>query len=182
MCTLRIFLTGQPGIGKTTAIRLIVRELEKRGKTVGGIISSEVREAGVRVGFQLEDISTHKVGTLAHSQVNPRGAPTVGKYHVNLSDIEMIGAAAIRNAVNLADVIIIDEIGPMELKSKQFITVVEFALGSKKSLIGTIHCQCAHPLVSSIRSNMNCRLIEISLHNRDKIPSEVVGVVVLQVP
>ena len=181
MCTLRIFLTGQPGIGKTTAIRLIVHELEKRGKKVGGMISSEIRGTGGRVGFQLEDISTHKIGILAHSQERPYGAPIVGKYFVNLSDIEVIGATAIRNAVNVADVIIIDEIGPMELKSKQFITAVELAIASKKNLIGTVHRQCAHPLVSSIKSNTNCRLIEVNLHNRDKIPSEVVGVV-LKVP
>ena len=176
MCTLRIFLTGPPGVGKTTAIRLITRDLERRGKRVGGMISSEIRDAGGRVGFQLEDIATHKVGILAHSQEKPRDAcPTVGKYHVNLFDIERIGAAAIRNAVNMTDVIIIDEIGPMELKSKEFIAAVEFALDSEKNLIGTIHRLCAHPLISSIKSNANCRLIEISLHNRDNIPSEVVG-------
>jgi len=182
MCTLRIFLTGHPGIGKTTAIRLIVSKLERRGKKVGGMISSEIRDTGVRVGFQLEDISTHKFGILAHSQEKPRDAPTVGKYHVYLLDIEMIGAAAIRNAVNMADVIIIDEIGPMELKSEEFITAIEFALASKKSLIGTIHRQCAHRLVSSIKSDENCQLIEVSLQNRDKIPSEVVDAVIRQVP
>ena len=180
MCTLRIFLTGQPGIGKTTAIRLIARDLERLGKRVGGMISSEIRDAGGRVGFQLEDISTHKVGILAHSQEPRDAGPIVGKYHVNLLDIERIGAAAIRNAVNMADVIIIDEIGPMELKSKEFIAVVEFALASEKSLIGTIHRLCTHPLISSIKSDTNCRLVEVSVHNRDHIPSEVVGAVMRQ--
>ena len=181
MCTLRIFLTGQPGIGKTTIIRLIARELERRGKKVGGMISSEIRDTRGRVGFQLEDISTHKIGILAHSQEKPRDAPTVGKYHVNLFDIKNIGATAIRNAVDIADVIIIDEIGPMELKSNEFVIVVESALASKKSLIGTIHQHCAHPLVSSIKCNSTCRLIEVSSHNREKIPSEVVGAVIRQV-
>lgn len=146
------------------------------------MITSEIRGAGGRVGFQLEDISTHKVGILAHSQRNPRDAgPTVGKYYVNVLDIERIGAAAIRNAVNTADVVIIDEIGPMELKSKEFIAVVEFAIASEKNLIGTIHRLCTHPLISSIKSNVNCRLIEVSFHNRDHIPSEVVGAVAMQV-
>ena len=146
------------------------------------MISSEIRDAGGRVGFQLEDISSHKVGILAHSQEKFRDAgPTVGKYHVNVVEIERIGAAAIRNAVNTADVIIIDEIGPMELKSKEFIAVVEFALASEKILIGTIHRLSTHPLISSIISNANCRLIEVSFHNRDHIPSEVVGAVMRQV-
>ena len=147
------------------------------------MISSEIRDAGWRVGFQLEDISTHKVGILADSQEKSHDArPTVGKYHVNLLDIETIGAAAIRNAVNTADVVIIDERGPMELKSKKFVAVVEFALDSEKSLIGTIHRMYAHPLISSIKSNSSCRLIEVSMHNRDNIPSEVVEAIIGQVP
>lgn len=183
MCTLRIFLTGQPGIGKTTVIRLIARDLERRGKRVGGMISSEIRDGRGRVGFQLEDISTHKVGILAHSQEKPLDVhPTVGKYHVNLLDIERIGVAAIRNALNMTDVVIIDEIGPMELKSKEFIAVVEFALASEKSIVGTIHQLCAHPLISSIKSNANCRLIEVDLHNRDDIASEVVEAIIGRVP
>jgi nucleoside-triphosphatase len=116
MCASRIFLTGQPGIGKTTAIRIIARGLEIRGKKVEGMISSEIRRAGERIGFQLEDIYTHRVGILAHSKNRHYGAPTVGKYHVNLAAIEEIGAAAIRSAANEADVVIVDEIGPMELK------------------------------------------------------------------
>ncbi len=144
------------------------------------MISGEIRDAGRRVGFQLEDIATHKIGILAHSQKSRDAHPTVGKYCVNLLDIETIGVAAIRNAVNMADVIIIDEIGLMELKSREFIAAIELALASKKSLVGTIHRLCAHPLISSIKSNSNCRLIEVSLHNRDNIPSEVVGTIIGQ--
>jgi nucleoside-triphosphatase len=183
MCALRIFLTGKPGVGKTTAIRLIARDLERHGKRVGGITSSEIRDGNVRVGFQLEDITTHKVGILAHSQQKLRDARlTVGKYQVNLLDIERIGVAAIRDAVNIKDVIIIDEIGPMELKSKEFVAVVELALASEKCLIGTIHRLSTHALINSIKSNVNCRLVEVNLRNRDHIPSEVVGAVLGQVP
>jgi nucleoside-triphosphatase len=174
MCASRIFLTGQPGIGKTTAIRLIVRELEKNGKRVGGMISSEIRETGERVGFQLEDISTHQIGILAHSKVKSSDAPIIGKYYVNIFDIERIGAAAIRAAASEADVVIIDEIGPMELKSTQFVLAVEFALASKKNIIATIHRRSTHPLVSSIKSNPDYRIIEINLLNRVRVPFEIV--------
>jgi nucleoside-triphosphatase len=146
------------------------------------MISGEIRDAGERVGFQLEDISTHKVGILAHSDIRPHEAPAIGRYYVNVNDIEGIGAAAIRDAVKMADVIIIDEIGPMELKSEEFIAAVELALASQKNVIGTIHRYSAHPLVKSIKSNMNYRLIEISLHNRDKISSQVIDTVLRQVP
>ena len=174
MCAVRFFLTGQPGIGKTTAIRIIISNLEKRGKKVGGMISSEIRNRGARVGFQLEDISLHKIGTLAHSQKFDDSSPTVGKYFVNLRDISRIGVTAIREAVNSADVIIIDEIGPMELKSEEFISAVEFALASQKRLIGSIHQSCTHTLIRSIKSTNTCALVEVNLRNRDRLPSEIV--------
>ena len=137
------------------------------------MISSEIREDGERVGFQLEDISTHRIGILAHSRSKSTDAPIVSKYQVNIFEIERIGVAAIRNAANEADVIIIDEIGPMELKSAQFVLAVELALASKKTLIGTIHRHSAHQLVSSIKSNPNYRIIEIDLQNRARVPFEI---------
>ena len=146
-----------------------------------GIISSEIRSSGERIGFQLEDILTHKVGILAHSEDRSNGAPTVGKYHVNLPDIERIGAVAIRKAAIEAEVVIVDEIGPMELKSTQFILAVEFALTSEKNLIGTIHKSSKHPLVNSIKSSVNCRIIELNSQNRDKIPLEIVNELTRQV-
>jgi len=170
---MRIFLTGPPGIGKTTVIREIERQLRTHGIRVGGIISTEIRDSRGRLGFQLEDICTHTVGTLAHVSEKQNGAPTVGKYHVNLFDIERIGASAIRGAVDNADVVIIDEIGPMELKSREFILAVEFALDSRKSLIATLHRKSTHPLVNAIRSNPNCQTREVNMQNRDKIPSEI---------
>ena len=138
------------------------------------MISSEIREAGERVGFQLEDISTHQIGILAHSNVKPSDAPIVGKYYVNIFDIERIGATAIRAAANEADVVIIDEIGPMELRSTQFVLAVEFALTSKKNIIGTIHRHSTHPLVSSIKSNPDYRILEVNLQNRVRVPFEIV--------
>ena len=173
MGRLRIFLTGPPGIGKTTVIRGIERELRTHGIKVGGIISTEIRDSRGRLGFQLEDISTHKIGTLAHVSERQDGAPTVGKYHVNLFDIERVGTTAIRGAVDNADVVIIDEIGPMELTSKEFILAVKFALDSQKSLIATLHRKSTHPLVNAIRSNPNCQTLEVNMQNRDKIPSEI---------
>jgi len=150
---------------------------------VGGMISCEIRNAGRRVGFQLEDITSHRVGILAHSQEKFRDSgPTVGNYHVNLLDIETIGAAAIVKAVNTTEVIIIDEIGPMELKSKDFVAGVELALNSEKSIIGTIHWLRSHPLINSIKSNPGCRLIEVSLHNRGNIPLEIVEEIIGQAP
>jgi len=175
MAAVRIFLTGDPGVGKTTAIRQIMVDLEQRGLRVGGMISGEIRESGRRVGFQLEDVATHKIGVLAHVTERSPGSPAVGSYGVNLSDLESIGSAAIRRAITNADLVVVDEIGPMELKSEEFVLAIKAALESTKHFLGTLHKRSSHPLVSSIRSNSNYRVIEVTHMNREKIPVEVLG-------
>ena len=123
------------------------------------------------MGFTLEDLLTHETGILAH--VNLNQGPRVGKYRVNLSDVDRVGAAAIRRAIAEADVVIVDELGPMELHSAPFIAAVEMALRSSKHLLATIHKRASHPLVTAIKSNPNYQVIEITVDNREQMPSKI---------
>jgi nucleoside-triphosphatase len=166
-----IFLTGEPGIGKTTAIRAIATELQRRGTKVGGVVSGEIRNAGVRVGFQIEDISTHMVGVLARRN-EEKNKSTVSRYVVNLADLAGVGASAVEHAIANADLIIVDEIGPMELQSPEFILAIENALRSTKTVLATIHKRSSHPLVSSIRAKY--QIIELTRTNREHVVSEIV--------
>jgi nucleoside-triphosphatase len=171
----RIFLTGEPGLGKTTIIRNVVQGLQNRGIVVGGMISSEIREDDRRIGFQLEDVSTHEVGILAKSNQTVLGAPMVGRYSVNLADIERVGVAAIKRATLNAEVVVVDEIGPMELKSPEFVHAVEEALASRKSFLGTLHKRSSHPLIHAIRTNPNHELIQVTVANRNMATLEVIS-------
>ncbi|NWF97298.1 MAG: DUF2478 domain-containing protein [Candidatus Thorarchaeota archaeon] len=106
-----LLLTGNPGVGKTTVLLRVVEALKAKGYSVGGMISREVRSGGTRVGFEILDLASGRRGWLAH--VNQPSGPQVGKYRVNLEDLNSIGAEAIANAVASSDVVAIDEIGPM---------------------------------------------------------------------
>jgi len=167
----RIFLTGEPGCGKTTAINKTHQMLTAQGWKVGGVVSGELRERGVRVGFSLEDLSTHETGTLAH--IAQRDGPTLGKYHVSLADIQRIAVTAIKHATLEADVIIVDELGPMELNSLPFILAVETALATPKHFVGTIHKRASHCLVTAIRSNPAYQILEVTENNRNELPKTV---------
>jgi nucleoside-triphosphatase len=138
------------------------------------MITREIREDGKRVGFQVEDIRSHEVGVLAQLNGKSLGA-AVGRYAVNLIDLDRVGVIAIKRAVNDADVVVVDEIGPMELKSQEFILAVESALASKKSFLSTIHKRASHHLLNAIRLNSNYRIIEISSTNRDRLALEIVA-------
>jgi nucleoside-triphosphatase len=164
-------LTGEPGCGKTTVIRRFYDALLERGIKGGGMISSEIRRGGVRVGFSLEDLLTHESGILAHMDL--KAGPRVGKYWVNLSDLQTIGVTAIRKATIEADVVIVDELGPMELNSTPFVEAVEISLASQKHFVGTIHKRASHRLVTSIRSNPTSQIIEVRIENRQQMPSKI---------
>ena len=178
MSAVRIFLTGEPGCGKTTVIRGISDILASRGVRVGGMISDEIRSGAGRVGFSLEDLLTHETGTLAHININD--GPRVGRYRVNLPDLERLGATAIRRAISDADVVIADELGPMELHSAPFIAAVEAALQSPKPLLATIHKRASHRLVTTIRSNPNYQVIQVAADNRDQLPSGIAEKLIAQ--
>ena len=167
----RIFLTGEPGCGKTTAINKTHQMLAAHGRNVGGVVSRELRENAVRVGFSLEDLSTHETGTLAH--IAQKDGPTVGKYRVNLADIQRIAVTAIKLATLEAEVIMVDELGPMELNSMPFIRAVEMALASPKHFVGTIHKRASHYLVAAIKSNPAYQILEVTPNNRNELPKTI---------
>jgi len=162
MC--RIAITGPPRIGKTTICKRVIGSL---GYRVGGMSTSEIRD-GDRVGFQIMDLMTGATGTLAH--VHGHG-PMIGKYHVNLVDLDNIGANAIERALD-AELIVIDEIGPMELKSGRFVRAVEMALSSDRPVLVTLHWRSRHPLAERIRSGF--KVMEITRENRDSIASTII--------
>jgi nucleoside-triphosphatase len=167
MCKRVILITGTPGIGKTTAITRTAKMLKSQGYKVGGAVTKEKREGDVRVGFEIQDLATQKQGWLAHVR-QPNG-PRIGKYRVNLSDLETVGVNAIQNATKTADIIIIDEIGPMELCSQALKKAIIQTLGSTKPVIATVHYKATDAFVRNIKTRQDAEVYEVTSENRDII-------------
>ena len=169
MLTLKplILITGPPGIGKTSILRRTVKELKHRKYNVGGMVCREVREAGVRVGFEILDLSTGARGWLAH--VNQPTGPKIGKYHVNVTDLEVIGVGAVLDAVQNADILAVDEIGPMELTSEAFNNALVKAVESSKPLLGTLRYDLSNPLVNSIKTRDETEILKVTYKNREDL-------------
>jgi nucleoside-triphosphatase len=162
-----LFVTGRPGIGKTSVLLRVVEELKAKGYKIGGMLSREVRDKGVRVGFEIIDFSSGRKGWLAH--VDQPVGPKVSKYRVNLNDLNLIGAGSIRKAAEEAQIVIIDEIGPMELFSQAFKEAVRKAINSDKPLLGTIHFKARDPLINLIRNREDAEIIEVTYENRARL-------------
>src|SRR6266568_7632459 len=120
----KVLLTGRPGCGKTTLIKALLNDL---ARPAGGFYTEEIRERGVRVGFKLVTLDG-KEAVLAH--INFKTRERVGKYGIDLSALETVGVAAVREAVRARLLVVIDEIGPMEIRSAIFCDAVNEALDS----------------------------------------------------
>ena len=167
----RIWLvTGDPGSGKTTMISKILFAVRSEGFTVGGIMTKEVREKGERTGFEIVDVSSMKKGSLA-SKNQPYG-PRVAKYRVNLKNLAEIGSTALENALESSDLIVCDEMGPLELFSPEFRRSVQKIISSSKPVLGSIHKRLVDPLVDGIKANPDVEVIEITEDNRDSVEKE----------
>lgn len=167
-----LLLTGNSGVGKTTVLLMIVDGLKARGYSVGGMISLEVRSYGERVGFEILNLASGRRGWLAH--VDQKSGPQVGRYRVNLEDLDSIGVAAIDEAVESADVVAIDEVGPMELFSQRFKEAVRRAVESQKLLVGVVHWKARDMLIDEIEKREDAEVIEVTVDNRDKLHKALV--------
>jgi len=171
-----LFVTGPPGIGKTSVLLRAVNALKKRGYRVGGMISREVREEGVRVGFEIVDFYSDQRGWLAH--VNQPVGPRVSKYRVNLSDLNTIGVNSIVSAAANADIVVVDEIGPMELFSLAFKEAVSQAMRGNKPMLGTIHHRARDPLITSIKAREDAEILVVTHENRGSLHNLIINEVV----
>jgi nucleoside-triphosphatase len=175
----KIAITGKPGSGKTTLCLRIFERLKSFDAT--GIVTKEVRESGRRIGFIFLDLEDGEELWLAHVE-NPSDV-RVGKYGVFVENVDRI-AEKLREKCEKRQnrekrekkVLIVDEIGPMELKSRAFVdTIREIIDVSKGTLIFTIHLKSKHPLLEKIRREF--RVFVIDEKNRNRVLEEILSLV-----
>ncbi len=158
----RVLLTGRPGSGKTTLIKRILNEVPQR---FGGFYTEEIRDHGARVGFKVVALEG---GEAVFAHVDFTTPERVGKYRLDLSALEAVGVDAIRKAVHGERLIVIDEIGPMEIRSAPFREAVVDALDSELPVLATIFLRSL-PFTDAIKSRPDVELIEVRPNNREEL-------------
>ncbi len=176
---MKVIITGRPGIGKTTVFSKAIELLRSRGITVGGFACPEIRRGGVRVGFDIVDILSGRRSPLARvSEPNLPGhcAARVGKYCV-LEDAVTIGCNAIDAALRTADVVGIDEVGPMELKLTKLRRCMEEVLKDPHvTALIVLHRRLASSVDSLVKGEY--RLFWVTENNRVGLPNLIVDIIV----
>jgi nucleoside-triphosphatase len=163
---MRLFLTGNPGVGKTTLIRAIVERLEE--VTCAGFYTEEKRQRGQRIGFRVITLDGQE-GSLASLG---REKPTVGKYSVRVEEFEKLVLPELDTATTAAELYVVDEIGKMELLSRHFRNRIIELLAQPTNLLATI-AKRGRGFIEQIKSRTDVELIEVTRNNRDELPEEL---------
>lgn len=166
--TVRVLLRGRPGVGKTTVARRLVDRLRDRGVAVSGFTTEELRESGRRVGFAVEAIGGER-GVLAH--VDRPGPPRVGRYGVDLEAFERIALPALAEGAR-GSVVVIDEVGKMELASAAFRRAVEGLLEADVPLAATVHAS-RHPFTEALEARPGVEVVRVTAATRDGLPDQL---------
>ena len=190
-----VFLTGQPGVGKTTLILKAIDALKTSPPTkppaIGGFITTERRDGrGERCGFDVVTVGTDPpaTGTLATKATagtRPgKGVPAVGNYIVDVPDFERIALDVLTNTAVRPSITVIDEVGKMELHSADFLPAVHAVMADETTtVLGTIPMPRygrAVPAVEAVRHDPSVAVVHLKKDNRDAAADAVVEVLRLQ--
>lgn len=136
---------------------------------VGGFYTEEIRSGGVREGFRLVTLDGQDA-ILAH--VNIHSPYRVSKYGVDIDSLNRVGVSALNQAAEECDLVVVDEIGKMELFSADFKETVWRIINSGKRVLGTIMLQ-TDPWADKIKRQPQVHLVELTRANRHRVLEEL---------
>jgi nucleoside-triphosphatase len=164
---LKLFLTGDPGCGKTTVVRRVVERLVPK-VAMTGFWTEELREGASRTGFRGVTLDGRDF-LLAH--VREKGVAKVGPYGVVLEGLERVGLETLRPSA-ATRLVVLDEVGKMESFSAAFRETVEALLASSVPVLGTV---AVHGVgfPKRVRQDRRIELVRMTRASRDAMVGDV---------
>jgi nucleoside-triphosphatase len=162
----KIFLTGDPGCGKTTVVRRVVEKLPGVPKT--GFLIEDVRENGSRTGFRGVTLDGR---TFLLARLGTAGDFRVGPYAVDLEGLDTVGVEALRPAPETR-LVVVDEVGKMEAFSTAFRNAVQDLLDAPLPVLGTV---AVHGVgfVKHVRQDPRVTLVRMTRASREAMVGEL---------
>ncbi|MFX1391756.1 MAG: nucleoside-triphosphatase [Promethearchaeota archaeon] len=173
----KILITGAPRCGKSTFISQVIDYcIEKKGFNICGFLTPEIRKNGNRIGFNIVDVFSKNIFSLARVG-NFKSRYKVGKYYVFIEEFEKY----LNNYLDLQeksfDLIVIDEIGKMELLSSIFQAFIKKIFLSNNSILATIGLKLHHPLKNYLLNLPSVQLLNLNRQNFRPTFQKVISII-----
>lgn len=142
---------------------------------IGGIIDEKITDKMGRkkVGVKVTDLQTGYSEMFARSDIDSK--ITDGQLGVDLALFESVSIVAIKSACEQCDIVVIDEVGKVEVESQAFMDAVNEALKIDKPMLITLHKKSRNPLLQEIRRRNDVRILEVTPTNRNILPFKIVS-------
>ncbi|MFX1489108.1 MAG: nucleoside-triphosphatase [Promethearchaeota archaeon] len=174
--TTKILLTGPPRCGKSTLIMKVINYCKENEITVDGFLTPEVKEGNKRIGFDIERISINERRTLARIG-NYRTQYRLGKYHVFIGEFEKIISKLEKLEFKERNIVVVDEIGKMELFSQKFQKLVKILFKLDINIIATIGQSLQHPIKDYLLNLPEVLLITLNRENIQTIQQKILDII-----
>lgn len=126
----KIFIvTGDRAAGKTSLLAALAEEFRRLQHGVGGILSPVVRKDSMRIGYDVMNIQTGERVPLCRNEPNGAGIK-IGEWIFRDDGIRFGHASLDPSSLIACDLVIVDEVGPLELENKVWATSLDRLLGS----------------------------------------------------
>ncbi len=172
----KILITGSPQCGKSTLISNLIEYFSKQKFTVYGFLTPEVREHGNRIGFDAVDIYSGEKSPLArvgHFNTKFR----LGKYNIFIDQFDRLLEKSLNLDGKTVDLVVIDEIGKMELFSEIFQDLIRKIFNNNITIIATIGLNLRHPLKNYLLNIPSVLLMNLNRQNSQFIFKKVISVI-----
>jgi nucleoside-triphosphatase len=163
-----ILLSGEPRVGKTTAIKNIIQRIGKEN-CVGFFTEEICNEAG-RIGFDCVSLEGDRIKI---ADVSLESDIRIGRYGIDIDAFECFALNIINGARNTKKVIILDEIGPIQLMSAKFKQELWHLLKESQCILGTIFYQ-EHAEIDEIKRLPNIKIYNLNTENRNAITDVII--------
>ncbi len=172
----KILITGPPRSGKSTLISKLIEFYSKKNFKIKGFLTPEVREKKRRIGFDIEEISSHIRIPLARIG-DYKTKYKLGKYSVFIDEFEKVISNLENFNYGQVDLIIIDEIGKMELFSKRFQTFIINIFQGESNVIATIGKNIKHQYNKAIFNLPNVIKHNLSFQNQQEVYHQIIDLI-----
>jgi nucleoside-triphosphatase THEP1 len=174
-----ILVTGEIGCGKTTACQRAIDLLRAQGVAVSGILCPpRLDNRGVKVGIDALDVATGEEKRLADWV--PGGGDTIGPFTFDQASYSW-AIARLQSAIAALDhaegvnVLVVDEIGPLELvRQSGFVAALGSLADPRRVPCGLVVVRKAYLEILERRiSRPDLRRVWVDAVRREQAPSEI---------